>query len=114
MNNGPLIENYNFYLNTDKEVPYDKNYKVPFINIVQFSMHEKEHIRGQLGMLFVAVFLIAITVIDIKYPLFFFMVKYSFDVEDPKPTEYYITMQKLGWGVCSIIALTFLILALKI
>lgn len=46
MNNGPLIENYNFYLNTDKEVPYDKNYKVPIINIVQFSMHEME--RGNL------------------------------------------------------------------
>lgn len=113
-NNEPLFENIMLYLDTDKEVPYDKNYKVPFINIVQFSTHEKENIRGHLGMLLVAVFLIVITVIDIKYPLFFFMLSHSLEVEDPKPTEHYITMQRVGWGINSAIALIFLILALKI
>jgi hypothetical protein len=114
VNNGPLIEDIIFHSNTDTEVPYAKNYKVSFINIVRFSTYEKEQIKGHLGMLLVAVVLIAVTAIDIKYPLFFFMLRYSLDVEDPKPSEHYITMQRAAWGINSVIALTFLILALKI
>lgn len=114
LNNGPLIENIILYSNADRKITYDKNYEVPLINIVQFASHEKESIRGHLGMLFVALVLISITAVDIKYPLFFFTLRYSMDVESPKPTEFYTTVQKISWYINPAIALILLLLALQI
>lgn len=112
MNNKPIIEGLKISIENEKnDVVYDNNYKIPLISIVRFALHENVTMRGNGPILLASVILIFFTFIDIKYPLFFFELRHSFEVEDPKPTEFYITMQKLSWGINSIIALALLIIA---
>lgn len=113
MNNEAIIEGLTFSVSNGKNVViYDNNYRIPFISIVHFALHENDRIRGNEGMLLAAAILIFFTFIDIKYPLFFFELRHSFEVEDPKPTEFYISMQKLSWGINSTIVLVLLIMAI--
>jgi len=113
MNNEPIIEGLTLSVSNGKnEVIYDNNYSIPLISIVHFALHENDRIRGNGGMLLAAAILIFFTFIDIKYPLFFFELRHSFEVEDPKPTEFYISMQKLSWGINSTIVLVLLIMAI--
>lgn len=113
MDNEPIIEGFNVSIGNEKNnVLYDNNYRIPLISIVQFALHENETMRGNGAILFAALVLIFFTFIDIKYPLFFFELRHSFEVEDPKPTEFYISMQRLSWGINSIIVLVLLIIAI--
>lgn len=113
MNDELIIEGLTFSVsNGNNEVIYDNNYRITLISIVHFALHENETIRGNGAMLLAAVILIFFTFIDFKYPLLFFELRHSFEVEDPKPTEFYITMQRLSWGINSTIVLVLLIMAI--
>lgn len=111
-NNKPLVDDYILSYINEGESIYNEDYKIPLKNIVGFSLHEKNEIRGNVGMLVFAVLLLIINIVDIKYPLFFFTLSYGFAVDDPKPSELYITMQKIGWVVYPIITLVLLIYAI--
>lgn len=109
----PVMDGYIRILNNgEKEEIYNNDYEIPLKNIVEFSLHEKDEIRGSLGMLLYAAVLIIITVIDIKDPLFFFKLSHFLEVKDPEPSDFYITMQKIGWVVYPIIALVLLVIAI--
>ncbi len=112
-NNKPLIEeNIGFFTGTAQNVTYDAGYKIPLKSVVEFSLLEKEELRGNIGLLFYAIILLIITIIDIKSPLFFFTLSHCLDVKDPEPTDFYITMQKISWVIMPIIALIMLIVAI--
>ncbi len=109
--NKPVIGNIKISYGGSNETIYNKDYKVPLINIVEFALEKDGYARGNIDMLLISLLLIAIIAIDIKNPLFFFELKYSFSVQNPKPTELYITMQRIGWVIFIVIALTLLVVA---
>lgn len=112
-NGEPLIENgIVFYTDIGKERTYYEEYQLSFKKVVEFACLENETIRGESEFLMFAVFLILITIIDFKYPLFFFTLSYCLSVKDPEPSDLYKDMQGLSWIVFPIISVIMLIVAL--
>lgn len=110
-NDNPLFEGTGLIFINDQS-PYNSDYNIYFENIVRFAAFENDAIRGDVRYLFVAVLSIFITAIDIKFPLFFFNLRHFMYVEDPKPSELYISIQRISWYVFSIIAFVLLIAAI--
>jgi len=115
-----LYDEYNkpFYDDYIKSVIYAEgsmdtsDHKVPYKEIVELSLLEKDRIRGDIKLMAVAVMLIVITFVDIKWPLFLFKLSYFLSVENPQPTELYISMQKISWVLFSVMALILLLTAI--
>jgi len=68
--------------------------------------------RGQIPFLLMALIILLITWVDIKFPLFLFTLRHFMSVEDPEPSEFYLMMQKLSWYVLPIIALGLMVMAI--
>lgn len=94
------------------ENPYNANYNVPLYSVVSFATFAKDTIRGKYSILAVSILIFVLTLIDIKYPLFFFKLRNSLDVKNPEPSDFYITMQRLSWYVSPIIAIVLMIVAI--
>jgi len=107
--NNPVID---IRLFKNSEEIFSADYEIPIKTIVSISLNEDETIRGNMHFMFLALFLIIITVIDIKYPLFFFELRHSFEVDNPQPSDIYLTMQKIEWVVFPVIALILLIVSI--
>lgn len=72
-----------------------------------------DEIRGDPpGLVIAAVFLI-IWAIDVRFPKFFFFMRYRMAVkEEPEPSEFYLTMQRIWRWVCPAAAMVCLIWSL--
>lgn len=110
-NDNPFLEGTGLIFINDQS-PYNSDYNIYFENIVRFAAFENDTIRGDVRFLLFAILLIIVTAIDLKFPLFFFNLRYFIAVEDPKPSELYIAMQRIFWYVCSAIAVILLIAAI--
>jgi len=107
----PLVGNEISRVIVNGETNYNDNYKISAKKVVDFAAMADETIRGKLGHLILAILIFVLTLIDIKYPLLFFNLKYMFSVKDPEPSEFYISMQQISWIVMPIIGLILLIVA---
>lgn len=110
--NGKPLFDFDIRAITDVDIGYDENYIVPPKNVADFVFSEKDTIRGEFSYLIYAIIIFLITWIDFKYPLFFFKLKYWIDVEDPQPSEFYLTMQKISYVVVPIIGIVLMIAAI--
>lgn len=108
----PVINSSSIRVVTNGETSYDQNYTVDLKNAADFAASSKDTIRGKYQFLFIAILLFAITIIDVKFPLFFFSLKHFMDVKDPEPSDLYITMQKISWYAYPIIGIILLIAAI--
>lgn len=108
--NNPVID---IRLLTNKEEIYSDKYEVPKKTIVSLSLNEDEEIRGNVGLFVLALILIVITAVDMKYPLFFFELRHGFEVYSPQPSYIYLTMQKIEWVAYPVIALIILIISIE-
>lgn len=93
---------------------HNDSYEVSPLNILNFAFSSNDRLRGELGPLMMAILLFIITVIDIKYPLFFFTLNHFLDVKDPEPTDFYLSMQRVGWVVLPLIGVLLMILAIQL
>lgn len=93
------------------ETNNNDDYKISAIKVIDLVALANDTIRGELGYLILAILIFVLTLIDIKYPLLFFNLKYMFSVKDPEPSEFYISMQQISWIVMPIIGLILLIVA---
>ncbi|HOO12814.1 MAG TPA: hypothetical protein PK684_07665 [Bacillota bacterium] len=109
--NGEFWLDYNARVITYGESPYNEYYKISLKNVADFAYSAKDTTRGNYQLLVLALFFLAITIIDIKYPLFFFNWKYSFSVENPQPSDTYLALQKISWVAYPAIAV-FLMIAM--
>ena len=92
--------------------PYDSSYKISPYNIINLATKRSLGVRG-IGQPFVfAILILIITAIDIKYPLFFFRLDTFINVEDAKPSEFFLTMQRISWYVMPFISLILLLVAI--
>ncbi|HCL50286.1 MAG TPA: hypothetical protein DHW76_04705 [Clostridiaceae bacterium] len=93
--------------------PYNDDYKVILKNVADFASSANETNRGRCKYFIPAIVLFILTFIDIKFPLFFFTLNHLFDVKDPEPSDYYITMQRIFWYVYPIIGVILMIMAIS-
>lgn len=100
------------------ESPYNSDYiiypdnEVSLSNVVSFATSENDLIRGQYEYLVPAIFILVFTLIDIKFPLFFFYIRNFLVVKDPEPSELYTTIQRAGWLIGPAIAFILMIAAI--
>lgn len=86
--------------------------KVSINNIVSFATSENKMIRGKYQYLVTAIILFIVTLIDIRYPLFFFKLRHFLDIKDHETSDFYITMQRISWYMAPIIEIIFMIVAI--
>lgn len=78
-------------------------------SIARFATGHGVEKRGEIIPLIMFFIALAIYLVDMKYPLFFFQLHNSISVKDPEPSEFYLAMQKLGWFVIYPILLVVLL-----
>lgn len=110
--NGELWLNYNARVLTYGESPYNEDFRISLKNVADFVYSVKDTTRGNYELLVLALFFLAITIIDIKHPLFFFDWKYSFSVENPQPSDTYLTLQRISWVAYPAIAVLLMMAAI--
>jgi hypothetical protein len=107
----PLMDDY-IQVIINGESPYNSDYKVSLKNVADLANFSTETIRGRYYFLIFAVIFFAITIIDVKFPLFFFTLSHFIDVKNPEPSDFYINMQKTLWFVYPIIGIVLMIVAI--
>lgn len=107
----PSVGNEIVQVTVNREAIYNDDYKISSKKVADFAALSGETTRGELGYLLLAIIIFALTLIDIKYPLLFFNLKYMFSVRDPEPSDFYISMQQISWVFMPIIGLFLLIVA---
>lgn len=110
--NGEFWLDYNARVMKYGESPYNEYYKISLKNVADFAYSAKDITRGNYGLLVLALFFLVITIIDIKYPMLFFNLKYSFSVENPQPSDTYLALQKISWIAYPAIAVLLMIAAI--
>lgn len=111
-NGQPLMEDI-IRIRINGDTPYNGSYKVPLKSVADFASFANDTIRGKYKFLVPAIFLFVLTLIDIKFPLFFFTLKHLLDVKDPEPSDFYIMMQRISWYVYPIIGVILMIVAIN-
>jgi len=101
-NGEPFIEGIG-YITVNEQSPYNPDYKIYLKSVADFASGEGEQIRGDVRTLLLSLLLTIILVIDIKYPLFFFRLRHAISVENPEPSGFYITMQRISWYIYPVI-----------
>lgn len=104
----PLLEG-SIRFRMDGVNPYKNGYKISLLNIVKFASFEKDGIRGDAELLMLAILLLVLVTIDIRFPLFFFTLSHFLDVKDPEPSDFYIMMQRISWVAYPLIAMVLMI-----
>jgi hypothetical protein len=100
-----LVFDDNFQVRISGKSPYSNEYKVPLNNVVGFATYSNDIIRGEYNFLFLAIFISAFLLIDIKFPLLFFNLKYMWSVNNPEPSDFYILIQRIFWYITPFIVL---------
>lgn len=91
------------------ENSYTKPFEASYTHIVTTAFKDNIIIRGNWELMLTAVLLLIFIAVDIKWPLFFFLLSYHLSVKDPEPSELYISIQHISWIVIPIISLVLLI-----
>lgn len=101
-----------YYSNNKPEVLYDEKYQISPSNIINLATQRNLDTRGKYPPFYIAILLLIIITIDIKYPLFFFKLDTFLNVEDAKPSQLFLEAQKMSWIIVPIIILILLIVAI--
>lgn len=110
-NNDPFMEK-DISLIIQGENPYTTNYKIPLHNVASFAAFDNEAIRGSYKLLFIALLILMVTLVDIKFPLFLFTLRNITDVKNPEPSDFYLKMQRISWVVSPIVVVIIMIAAI--
>ena len=112
-NNGETVMDNMLQITFNGANPYDEEYEVSLKNVVDLAAFSEDTIRGRFEYLVMAILLFAITIIDIRFPLFFFQLRYAMSVNDPEPSDLYLFMQKVTRVVYPIIGIVLMIVAIN-
>nr|WP_300002401.1 hypothetical protein [Tissierella sp.] len=96
----------------DYNSPYNEDYEISPYAIVNLAALGDVEIKGDISLLLMAILILIITAIDIKYPLLFFRWSTFLSVKNAEPSEFYLAMQALSWVLYPIIALGMIIIAI--
>lgn len=83
-------------------------------DILLFALEPDTVHRGSWAIWGVTLFISLLAAVDIAFPLAFFYLRYSFSVNNPEPSDFYLSMQKVGWVLMTAAALGMYIWGLTI
>jgi len=109
---GELV--WDFSVSYNNQGPFNEGYNVSKSHIIATAFQNNIIVRGNGGLLLVAILLILFTAIDIKWPLFFFHLRYMLSVNNPEPSDLYIALQRISWYAYSVITIGLLIASLLV
>lgn len=100
-------EGFGFYIHAGYESLQQRweEYDPAAGTIVRLAWEPDVIHRGNFGLYLLVVLLTAIMAADVAFPLFFFQLRHMFSVQNPEPTDFYLAMQKLEWGVMQVVLL---------
>ena len=104
-----------FYMETRFESDTDhwKRYETTPQSIMRFALEPATVCRGSLLGYLVLVLWTLLVLLDVRRPMALFRLQHCCDVRDPEPTDFYLTMQKIGWVLYPILLLAGYIIALR-
>lgn len=73
---------------------------------------EQYRLRGDFTWFIPAIFILLVWGIDLRFPRFFFLCEHILSVENPEPSEFYLTMQAITWFVFPIAAVILFVIAI--
>lgn len=91
----------------------EHNVKFPSDSWIFSLASGKYTIRGNVYMLAILIFVLAILAIDIVFPKFFFLIEYGFAVNDPEPSEFYLVGQKIARVLMGVACVVLVFLSLS-
>ena len=68
-------------------------------NVMSFASGPDLVARGSWGAYVLVVLFSALLALDVAFPMTLFRLQHMCDVRDPQPTDFYLTVQRLGWVV---------------
>ena len=80
--------------------------------MIKIVKGEDNSIRGRITPFILALIILGINLIDMAFPTFFFELKYSFAVDNPEPSDFYRSTQKISWYVINLVVIIMLITAI--
>ena len=100
-------EGFGFYFSAGYESEEQRwaEYDPAVGTIVRMAREPEIVCRGSIGLYLLVLLLTVIIAVDVAFPLFFFQLRHMFSVQNPEPTEFYLAMQKLEWGVMQVVLL---------
>lgn len=75
------------------------NYETTAADALRFARGPELTARGSWALYGMLVFLSALVMLDAAFPMTLFRLRHCCDVRDPEPSEFYRSMQRLGWAV---------------
>ena len=78
-------------------------------DIIYFALGPDTVHQGNWTIYALAVFLSAITAVNVAFPRALFYLQHFLSVQDPEPTDLYLAMQKVGWVILTVTALVMYI-----
>lgn len=94
-------------------IKYDHTYKIMLSNVASFATFSNTTIKGNPLMFIMGALLLMISLIEVKFPLFFFKCKTFLVSDNATPSDLYIKMQSLSWKIGLVISLVFFLLAIS-
>jgi len=64
----------------------------------------REERRGDGALLAIAVLLLAVWIVDMSFPNFFFFIRYALSVQNPEPSDWYRAGQRISWVIYPLVA----------
>lgn len=82
-----------------------ENYTMPKGQLVQLALKPELIDRGDWRLYALMVCFTLLVMVDVAFPYTIFRWRYRRWVKDPEPTDDYMSVQRLGWGICLILLL---------
>lgn len=82
--------------------------------ITGMALYQYDTIRGNPVFLTIAVLLFLLDIFDMLFPLALFSIRHGIEVEDPQPSDWYLTVQKTMQPIIALVGLMFLISAILV
>jgi hypothetical protein len=108
----PFMEEGSFRILMNGESPFREDYHIYLKSTADLANFSTEVIRGKIEFLLPAILIFIVTILDIRFPLFFFHLNYRLAVRDPEPSDLYLTIQKIAWYAGPIIGIIFMLIAI--
>lgn len=80
--------------------------------IIRLALHQYDCLRGKPEISFWAILILLLAVFDMMYPLAFFNLFHMLWVEDAKPSDTYLSVQKVKWIILPLISFILFVMAL--
>ncbi len=92
---------------------YWENNDIAAEDILYFAEGPELVRRGSTGLYLLMVLLTVLLMVDVAFPLALFRLEHACDVRDPQPSDFFLTVQQVGWVLYPVLLLIGYIMALR-